>query len=69
MEQFTHRLVIETAENGFLVYVNQDFSPGTVRPIPYVFETMENLLNFVDEMFSEKQSTVDILRQMHRPRD
>lgn len=55
MDQFTHRLVIETAENGFLVYINQDFSQGTVRPRPYVFESMESLLNFVKNNFSEKQ--------------
>jgi hypothetical protein len=69
MEQFTNGLVIEPAENGFLVYVNQDFSQGTIRPRPYVFESMENLLKFVDERFSEKQSTVDMIKQMHRPRE
>lgn len=60
MDQFTHRLVIEPAENGFLVYVNQDFSQGTVRPRPYVFESMESLLNFVADRFSEKQSINEI---------
>ena len=68
MEQHTHRLVIECAQNGFLVYVNQDLSAGTVRPLPYVFETMNHLLEFVDNRFSEKQSTVDMIKQMHRPR-
>lgn len=53
----THRLVIETAENGFLVYVNQDFSPGTIRPRPYVFQTMESLFNFINVRFSVKEST------------
>ena len=65
----TYRLVIETAENGFLVYVNQDFTPATIRPRPYVFETMTSLLEFVDIRFSEKESTVDIIKQMHRPRE
>jgi hypothetical protein len=51
MTKFTHRLVIETAENGFLVYVNQDFSQGTSRPRPYVFESMESLLKFVESSF------------------
>jgi hypothetical protein len=68
MEAYTSRLVIENAENGFLVYINQDFSQGTIRPRPYVFESMENLLNFVDEAFSEKQSTLDMVKQMHKPR-
>lgn len=49
MKIYTQRLVIENAENGFLVYVNQDFSQGTIRPRPYVFESMENLKNFVEE--------------------
>lgn len=60
MDQFTHRLVIEPAENGFLVYVNQDFSQGTVRPRPYVFESMESLLNFVADRFSKKQNINEI---------
>lgn len=67
MEQYTHRLVIECAQNGFLVYVNQDLSAGT-RPLPYVFETIENLQKFIDDRFSEKESTFDMIKQMHRPR-
>ena len=65
MKQFTHRLVIETAENGFLVYVNQDFSQGTIRPRPYVFESMENLLNFVSENFSEEKSINEIRKKFN----
>ena len=65
MNQFTHRLVIETAENGFLVYVNQDFSQGTIRPRPYVFESMENLLNFVSENFSEEKSINEIRKKFN----
>lgn len=45
----TRRLVIEIAENGFLVYINQDLSAGTIRPLPYVFESMESLQKFVEE--------------------
>jgi hypothetical protein len=47
MEQKVNRLVIEPAVNGWLVYVNQDYALGTIRPLPYVFETMENLLEFI----------------------
>ena len=54
----TRRLVIEVAQNGFLVYVNQDLSAGTVRPIPYVFESMQTLQKFVEENF-EKPQKVD----------
>jgi len=65
MNQFTNRLVIEPAENGFLVYVNQDFSQGTIRPRPYVFESMENLLNFVSENFSEEKSINEIRKKFN----
>lgn len=51
----TRRLVIEVAQNGFLVYVNQDLSAGTVRPIPYVFESMQTLQKFVEENFEKTQ--------------
>ncbi len=65
MEKFTHRLVIEPAENGFLVYVNQDFSQGTVRPRPYVFENIYNLLNFVSENFSDEKSINEIRKRFN----
>ena len=54
----TRRLVIEAAQNGFLVYVNQDLSAGTIRPLPYVFESMETLQKFVEKNF-EKPQNVD----------
>jgi len=53
MEKETNRLVIEKAMNGFLVFVNQDFSPGTARPLPYVFESMEALQKFVELNFNK----------------
>lgn len=55
----TRRLVIEVAQNGFLVYINQDLSAGTVRPIPYVFESMQTLQKFVEENF-EKTQEIDV---------
>jgi hypothetical protein len=68
MEQFTHRLVIETAKNGFLVYVNQDLSQSTVRPSPYVFESMENLLIFVKKNFPDERSTAQVINEMYKKR-
>jgi hypothetical protein len=68
MKQSTHRLVIETAENGFLVYVNQDFSQGTIRPRPYVFESMENLLEFVKNNFYEEETIAEHLKKMYIPK-
>jgi hypothetical protein len=53
----TRRLVIECAENGFLVYVNEDFSQGIIRPIPYVFESMESLQKFIDERLAKTEKT------------
>jgi hypothetical protein len=47
MEIITSRLVIEIAENGFLVYVNQDFSQLEYKPRPYVFESIETLQEFI----------------------
>ncbi|MFY8248230.1 MAG: hypothetical protein ACOVJ5_00835 [Gloeomargaritales cyanobacterium] len=51
MERETFRLVIEKVANGFTVYVNQDFSTGTVRPLPYVFESIENLFKFIEQNY------------------
>jgi hypothetical protein len=52
MEKETYRLVIEKAMNGFLVFINQDLTPGTARPLPYVFENMETLQKFVELNFN-----------------
>jgi len=54
MEKETFRLVIETSQNGFLVYVNQDYTQGTIRPLPFVFESMKSLINFVELNFHHK---------------
>lgn len=46
-EQLTTRVTIEPAQNGFMVYIN-DYQIGlSVRNVPYVFETMESLLEFI----------------------
>lgn len=66
MEKETFRLVIETAQNGFLVYVNQDFSTGTIRPKPYAFESMENLLKFVEKKFTKEKSASEIFNSLHQ---
>ena len=47
MEQNVNTLFIKPAKNGWLVYLNQDFSQERIIPVPYVFETMENLLEFI----------------------
>jgi hypothetical protein len=47
MKEITNRITIELALNGFLVYVNSDLTPGTVRKTPYVFETMESMQAFI----------------------
>ena len=68
MEELTNRLVIETAKNGFLVYVNQDFTTGTIRPKPYVFESMQSLLEFVNKSFPEEKSAIQRMEEMYRPK-
>jgi hypothetical protein len=47
MDEQTNQLSIEKARNGFQVYLNDYKYNGTARPVPYVFETMENLLEFI----------------------
>ena len=47
MNEQTNQLSIEKVRNGFQVYLNDYKINGTSRPVPYVFETMENLLEFI----------------------
>ena len=49
MESKKNELLIKPAKNGFLVYVDYDFSPTSLKPAPYVFETMGSLLNFIQD--------------------
>ena len=51
MIEKTSQIVIEKANNGFQLYINDYRISGTSRPVPYVFETMENLLKFISETF------------------
>ena len=53
MDQFTNKISIERAQNGYMVRINEDFT-ATIRPLPYVFETMDNLLEFVKNEFNKK---------------
>lgn len=66
MKQETFKLTIISAQNGYMVYVNEDTSKDTFRPVPYVFETMETLLKFVRSNFEPEQNTVDMLKEIHR---
>lgn len=63
----THRLVIESAQNGFLVYINEDFNVGGLRPLPYVFESIESLQEFIKLKFKDSQkSMLENLKYIHR---
>ena len=62
----TFKLTIISAQNGYMVYVNEDTSKDTFRPVPYVFETMETLLKFVRSNFEPEQNTVGMLKEIHR---
>jgi len=45
----TDRITIEIAKNGFLIYLNDSFAPGSARQTPYVFETMESMQKFIKD--------------------
>jgi hypothetical protein len=52
-KQRTELISIKPVQNGFLVYINDFGNTGTARPVPFVFETMDNLLEFVKLKFEE----------------
>ena len=49
-----NQLTIERAMNGFQVYLKDYKYAGTVRPTPFVFESMETLLKFVETQLNKK---------------
>ena len=51
MRERTYQMTVEKVSNGFQVYLDDYKCSGTLRPVPYVFETMENLLNFITVTF------------------
>lgn len=55
MEQ-TNQLTIERAQNGYQVYLNEyrNTAVAQARSLPYVFETMDNLLDFVAKQFNKE---------------
>jgi hypothetical protein len=53
MTESVNQLIVERAANGFQVYLNDHRQVGTVRPLPYVFESMENLLEFIKNKFND----------------
>jgi hypothetical protein len=55
MKEITTRFTIELAKNGFLVFINDYSGQGTVKPTPYVFETMQNLQEFLKQNFNEQK--------------
>jgi hypothetical protein len=55
IKTITDRITITPAQNGYLVYINDYNAPGTARPVPYVFETMENLLKFIEKNFKDNE--------------
>ena len=58
-EQFAKKfqnLKIELMSNGYIVYPNENIIAlnGTIREIPYVFESKENLFKFIEQNFNIK---------------
>jgi hypothetical protein len=55
-ERITNRITIETAQNGFMIRLGEDFSSAVVRPVPYVFETIDNMLDFIKEKLDKNKN-------------
>jgi hypothetical protein len=53
MEELVTQLTIEKAMNGYEVRLKDYYVTGNVRPVPYVFETMESLLTFIKTKLKE----------------
>jgi hypothetical protein len=53
MGKLVDQLTIETAMNGYQVRLKDYILNGTARPVPYVFETMESLLKFIQTKLEE----------------
>lgn len=47
MNKQTYKITIEIAQNGFLIYLNDEFNINVCRKAPYVFETMESMQAFI----------------------
>lgn len=52
MRERINQIVVEKVNNGFQVFLEDHKYPATARPVPYVFETMENLLDFILKTFN-----------------
>lgn len=46
-----YNLSVEPAKNGYIVSVNTNYIElsNKPKPVPFVFETMDNLINFIKE--------------------
>ena len=53
MEELVTQLSVEKAMNGYQVRLKDYVHTGTSRPVPYVFETMEGLLEFIKTKLKE----------------
>ena len=53
MEEIVNQLTIDKAMNGYQVRLKDYMLTGTARPVPYVFETMESLLEFIKTKLKE----------------
>jgi hypothetical protein len=54
METKTYNLTIVKVQNGYTVYLNDEITEtfGKIRSVPYVFETMETLQDFINKKLS-----------------
>ena len=49
-----YNLSVETAKNGYIVSVNTNYIDlsGKAKPVPFVFETMDNLARKIKNNFN-----------------
>jgi hypothetical protein len=49
MNELTTRITIEFAKNGFLVFLNDNYNRVETRQVPFVFETLEAMQEFIKQ--------------------
>ncbi len=54
MEEIVAPITIEKAINGFQVYLKDYKVQATIRPVPYVFESMGAMFKFLETQLDKK---------------
>ena len=54
IEEISVPITIEKAVNGFQVYLKDYKVQATIRPVPYVFESIEAMFKFLETQLDKK---------------